>query len=227
MGNGTSAFSGVSVDDAVTGAVADLLADAPRVCVNVAVRDRRDRDTVKNVGVADGDDVRDRLVDALAVADDVTVYGDAEALGDPDRLGDADTLCDRVDEPLIIGVTVALRDLELLRDALRVVDGKTLGDTEADAVTDADVDAVKGDAETRTDLLGDGDGESEPDFDGEAERVGDLVADLVAFGEGVAGTDALALRVNVTDTDLEAVLERVAVADALAVREPLPLGDRD
>ena len=84
MGSGTNDVSGVSVDVAVAGAVADTLADAPRECVNVAVCDRRDRDTVKKVGEADGDAVSETLTDALAVADDVTVYGDAEAVGDSD-----------------------------------------------------------------------------------------------------------------------------------------------
>ena len=84
----------------MTGAVADTLAVAPRECVNVAVCDRRDRDTVKKVGVTDGDAVIERLADGLGVADDVTVNGDADAVNDSDRLGDTVTLSGRVAEAL-------------------------------------------------------------------------------------------------------------------------------
>ncbi len=201
----------------MTGAVADTLADAPRECVNVALRDRRDRDTVKKVGVAVGDAVTEQLADGLSDADDVTVYGDADAVGDSDRLGDSEMLSDRVAKLLAVGATLLLREVVPLRDVLRVVEGKTLGDTVADAATDGDVDTVKGDAETLTDPL----------IDGEVVRVADAVGDTVAVGVRVTVAEKLAVREGVAETDSDTERDRVAATDDVAVGEPLPLGDSD
>ena len=200
MGSGTSGGSGVNEDVAVAGFVADTLADAPRECVTVAVCDKRDRDTVKKVGVADGDRDTERLVDALAVADDDTVYGDTDGVFDADALTDGVGLAVRVAEPLGLTVRVteplnvvvvlALADGEPLREGLRVADGEMLGEFDAVAVAETDRESVKGDAETETDGLPDEDCETEPETDGLVDGVAALVGDFVTVAVSV-GADEL------------------------------------
>jgi len=161
---------------AVTGAVGEMLAEAPRECVAVGVDDTRDRDGVKKVGVTDGE----------ALVDD-----DADELGETDRLDDTDG-------ETAVALAVADRDREIVRvgeaEADRDTDARieTVGsiDAEEDAVTDAlagrepaTEDDSEGLAVRLDDTDNDGDKVVVADAPGEVDDVADRV------GEGLADSE--------------------------------------